>query len=260
MLKNILIGLRAYSGTFKLINSLGLWKYFGVPILISLITAIAIGVLAYGLSDNIGGLISKLWIWEWGSETFRTISDILGGIIIVAIGLILYKHIIMALSAPFMSPVSEKIEAHLTGKPYTPSKAEFGKLLWRGIRVNVRNLLMELFLTIPILILGFIPIIGFISTILLFLTQSYYAGFGNMDYTLERHLTYRDSVGFVSDHRGLAIGNGMVFILMLLIPVMGIILVLPLSVTAASTVTVRTLEAQDKLKSSLSNTTNSITS
>ena len=37
----------------------------------------------------------------------------------IVIGLILFKHIIMALSAPFMSPVSEKIEAHLTGKPHS---------------------------------------------------------------------------------------------------------------------------------------------
>ena len=32
----------------------------------------------------------------------------------IAIGLILYKHIIMALSAPFMSPVSEKRKPQCT--------------------------------------------------------------------------------------------------------------------------------------------------
>ena len=100
---------------------------------------------------------------------------------------------------------------------------------------------MEVFLSIPIFILGFIPVIGILSGFLLFFVQSYYAGFGNMDYTLERHLGYSKSVQFVSDHRGIAIGNGMVFMLMLLIPVIGIILVLPLSVTAASTETVKIL-------------------
>jgi len=72
--------------------------------------------------------------------------------------------------------------------------------------------------------------------------QSYYAGFGNMDYTLERHFKYSESIQFVRQNKGIAIGNGIVFMLMLLIPVVGIILVLPLSVTAASTETLKVLQ------------------
>lgn len=248
MIKNIISGIKAYGGSFKLIGRLNLWPYFLVPIGISLITASLIGFAAWGLSDNIGGLISKIWFWEWGAETFRTISDILGAFIVIAIGLILYKHIVMALSAPFMSPVSEIIETHISGGDHLHRDTSFSQQLWRGTRVNIRNLMMELLLTIPILLIGLIPIIGFISTILLFLVQSYYAGFGNMDYTLERHLKYKESVQFVKRHRGFAIGNGIVFMAMLLIPIVGIILVLPLSVTAASTVTVDLLREKPTLK------------
>lgn len=240
--KNIFKGIRAYGGTIKLINKLGLWKYFGVPILISLLTATGIGFLAWGLSDNVGGFIAKAWMWEWGSETFLAISEFLGAIMIVAIGLVLYKHIIMALSAPFMSPVSEKIEAHILGIEYVPSEFSFKEQLWRGIRINVRNLLMELLFTIPILLLSLIPVVNFFTSILLFLIQSYYAGFGNMDYTLERHFKYDDSLKFVRSHSGIAIGNGIIFMLMLFIPIIGIILVLPLSVTASSTETIKLLQ------------------
>jgi CysZ protein len=69
-----------------------------------------------------------------------------------------------------------------------------------------------------------------------------------MDYTLERHYNVKESVRFVKNNRGIAIGNGMVFMLVLLIPVLGIILVLPLSVTAASIETVRILKAQEENK------------
>ncbi len=247
MFKNIFRGLKAYGGTFKLIGELGLWKYFGIPILISIITAALIGFAAYAWSDNIGAFISKAWVWEWGSETFRAISDVVGGILVVVVGLILYKHIILALSAPFMSPVSEKIEAHLLGQKLEHRNTGFWAQLWRGVRINGRNLIMELFLSVPIIIFGFIPVIGFLSTILLFLVQSYYAGFGNMDYTLERHFEVTKSVRFVKNYSGVAIGNGMVFMLMLLVPVIGIILVLPLSVTAASTETVRLLKESNSL-------------
>ena len=248
MFKNIIRGIRAYGGTFQLISKLGLWKYFGVPILISIVTFVLVGFTAYGLSDNIGSLISKAWVWEWGSQTFRTISDIIGGLLVVGVGFILYKHIVMALSAPFMSPVSEKIEAHMLGEIHQHRNTSFMAQLWRGIRINVRNLFMELFFTIPILLLGFIPIIGFIAPVILFLMQSYYAGFGNMDYTLERHFKYGESLKFVRNHSGIAIGNGIVFMAMLFIPLVGIILVLPLSVTASTTETVRLIKESGRLK------------
>ncbi|GAA4235576.1 hypothetical protein GCM10022291_17850 [Postechiella marina] len=247
MIKNIVSGIKAYFGAFGLISKLKLWKYFAIPMLISLVTAILVFGSAYSLSDNIGSFISKIWIWDWGHETFATISSFIGGLIILVIGLILFKHIIMAFSAPFMSPVSEKIETHLTGNTtHTHRNTSFSEQLWRGIRINVRNLLRELLITLPILLLKFIPIVNIFSTILLFMLQAYYAGFGNMDYTLERHFKYKESVQFVRKNRGLAIGNGIIFILFLLIPVIGVILVLPLSVTAASTKTVEALQLKNK--------------
>ena len=254
MIKNILKGIKSYSGTFKLISQLKLWKYFFIPIGISIVTASLVGFLAYYLSDNIGSFISRIWIWETGKETFTTISNVFGGIFIVAIGLVLYKHIIMALSAPFMSPVSEKIEAHFTGvENHSHRSTSFKEQLWRGIRINGRNLCKELFFTVLILIISLIPVVGILSTILLFLTQAYYAGFGNMDYTLERHFTYRESIQFVKKNKGVAIGNGMIFMLFLLIPVIGIILVLPLSVTAASTNTVQLLTTQNQISNTSQN-------
>ena len=241
MLRNTYIGITAYLRAFGLISKLKLWKYYVVPMLISFLTAIFIGIAAYGFSDNLGLFISRLWIWDWGKETFETIGTFIGGLLVVIIGLIVYKHVILALSAPFMSPVSEKIEAYLSNTTHSHRKSSFTEQLIRGIRINFRNLSLELFLTFPILLLGFIPVIGLISTVLLLLVQAYYAGFGNMDYTLERHYNYRESIQFVQNHRGLALGNGLVFILCLFIPIIGVILVLPLSVTAASTITVEAL-------------------
>lgn len=250
MIKNIFKGIKAYTGTFNLISKLGLWKYFGIPMLISFLVASAIILMAYSFADNFAIYISRLWIWEWGAATFFLISEILSGIIILVLGFIIYKHIVMALSAPFMSPVSEKIEAHMLGVTRGRHRnTTFSQQLWRGIRINVRNLLMELALTIPILLIGFIPIIGIVSTVLLFLVQAYYAGFGNMDYTLERHFKYAESIRFVKRHRGIAIGNGTVFMLFLLIPIIGVLLVLPLSVTAASTETVTLLKNQNRFTS-----------
>ncbi len=246
MFEHIFSGIKAYAGSFELISKLKLWNYFAIPMLISVITAIAIGVASYGFSDNIGQFISTIWVWEWGKETFTTISEIFGGLLIIVLGLVLYKHIIMALSAPFMSPVSEKIETYLLGEDskLQHRNTSFQAQLWRGIKINARNLFMELWLTIIILLVSLIPVIGWFTSLLLLFVQAYYAGFGNMDYTLERHYMYKESVAFVRKNRGIAIGNGMVFMLFLLIPVVGVVLVLPLSVTAASKETVKLLKAK----------------
>ncbi len=247
MIKNIIRGLQVYSGAYGLISKLKLWKYFIIPIAISIVVFAMIFVSAYGLSDNLGEWIAGIWVWETGKATFTAISTFIGGIVIFAIGLILYKHIIMALSSPFMSPVSEKIEAYFTGEPAKNYvSTSFSQQLMRGIRISLRNLSKELLYTIPILLLKFVPVVNIFSTVLLFMVQAYYAGFANMDYTLERHFKYKDSVTFIRQHRGLAIGNGIGFLLLLLIPVIGVILVLPLSVTSASVIAVDLLFDDDE--------------
>lgn len=242
MTQNIIKGVKAYFGAFGMISKLRLWKYFIIPMFISLLTATFVGFMAYTFSDNIGHYVANFWKWEFGKQTFEVISTFISGLLIVVIGLVLYKHIVMALSAPFMSPVSEKIEDYLRGEDHTRRITSFQEQLIRGIRINLRNLTRELLFTIPILLLGFIPVIGIVSTVLLFLMQAYYAGFGNMDYTLERHFKYRESINFVKENKGLAIGNGIVFMLFLLIPILGVILVLPLSVTAATTETIKKIQ------------------
>lgn len=246
MIRDIIRGLQVYSGAYALISKLKLWKYFVIPMIISFCVFILIFVSAYGLSDNLGEWITGIWVWETGKETITFISTLIAGIVIFALGIIMFKHIIMALSTPFMSPVSEKIESYYTGQPVEYNKkASFSSLLIRGIRLGLRNLFKELLYTIPILLLKFIPVVNIFSTALLFIVQAYYAGFGNMDYTLERHFSYKESVAFIRKNRGLAIGNGIGFLLLLFIPVIGVVLVLPLSITSASVIAVDLLYDDD---------------
>ena len=69
---------------------------------------------------------------------------------------------------------------------------------------------------------------------MIFLVQSYYAGFGNFDYYLERRATVKESVRYIRQKRGLVIGNGAGFMLLLLIPVLGLFLAPVMSTIAAT--------------------------
>lgn len=247
MIKQIFSGISAYKEAFVLLSKLKLWNYFIIPTVISLLTFLFIVYTAVGYSATIGQLLAEIWIWNWGKEIVMMLSSFGGGLVILVIGLMLYKYIVLAISAPFMGVVSEKIELHLNGGFYADyKKTTFIAQLWRGIQVNVRNLGMELFFTFPLLLLKFIPVVNLFSSVLLFLIQAYYAGFGNMDYTLERYFNYKESLGFVKKNKGYSIGNGIVFIGCLFLPVLGIIIVLPLSVTAASIQTIALLKKENE--------------
>ena len=241
MLKGVYEGSTAYFKVYEVISRLKLWKFFAIPMLISFIVFLMILFISFFFSDAIGNYISSFWTWDFGRDTINTLSRIFGGLLITVIGFISFKHITMALSAPFMGPISKIIEDDFNGVVSQTNTSTPSGLLLRGIRISLRNLLRELVLSIPILLFGLIPIIGFFSVILLFLMQAYFAGFGNMDYTLERHFSYQKSIFYVKNNRGLAIGNGIVFMLFLLIPFVGVILVHPFSVTAATIVTVKSM-------------------
>lgn len=237
---------RAYGEALVLTNQLRLWKYYLIPALISVLLGGVIGWLAVSWASGVGTWLTAWYPWEWGATLVARIGTVLGGLLIGALGFILYKNLVMILAGPFMSPLSEKIEAHITGRPvgvgFTAN--QFMSDLVRGIRVSLRNIVRELFFTLLLLIASLIGIIAPIATILIFLIQSYYAGFGNMDYTLERYHRLQGSVDFVRRYRGLALGNGVIFMGILFTGI-GFIIAPPLSTAAATIETVRKLEMED---------------
>ncbi|MCB0619248.1 MAG: EI24 domain-containing protein [Saprospiraceae bacterium] len=243
MIQDILSSIRNYGRALQLIGQLRLWGYVLLPALISLALLAGIGATAWGMSDNFGNWLVSWYPWDWGSEAVRKIAQVAGGLTVAALGLILYKNLVIILAGPFMSPLSEKVEDHLRGEPSGPAFTVAGFLsdFFRGLRIGVRNIVRELFFTVLLLLAGLIPIFSPVSPFAIFLVQSYYAGFGNMDYTLERHFRVGGSVQFVRANAGLALGNGIVFMGLLLIGI-GFLIAPPLATVAATIDTVERLE------------------
>ena len=105
----------------------------------------------------------------------------------------------------------------------------------RGIKLAVRNSLWQTVYTVSLLLLSFIPLIGWITPLVALLTECYYFGFSMLDYSFERNnISSSESIAFVSRHKGLAIGNGIVFYLMHIVFVVGWILAPSYAVIAAT--------------------------
>ena len=243
MITGFIDGATSYIKAFRTISNLKLWSYILAPALISIILGFLILGSAWGISDQLGDWVISIYPFEWGRNTLGKIADVFGALFVIAIGFILFKHLVIALASPFMSFLSEKIERYIKGEQSLGgfSAAQMLEDLVRGITIAIRNIIRELFFTLLLFLLGiFIPILSPIIAPAIFLVQAYYAGFGNMDFTLERHFKVRGSVRFVRQNRGLALGNGTIFLLLFLTGI-GFLVALPLGTVAATTETLKRL-------------------
>ncbi len=231
MIQGFFEGVFSYGKALGLIVKLRLWKYLFLPALIGLTVLGGIGFGAIGLADNIGTWLFNYYPFEWGSAIISTASNVVSGVLLFVIGLIISKHLILVAVSPFMSALSQKVEEELIG--YRQPSGNMLKGFYRGLRIAIRNIIRELFFVAILLAFTFIPVVGIGFSVLIFLIQAYYAGFGNMDYTLERYFSVKDSTKFVKKNRGLALGNGTIFLLLLMTGI-GILFAPPLATIAAT--------------------------
>lgn len=235
MIRDFFDGISAYLRTMPNFSKLGLWKFAFVPSILGLLFFGGVVFSALNFGADLGGLMVSWYKWSWGASFVAMIANWIGGLLMVVIGLLISKYVIMILAAPFMGPMSAKIESQLYPELSAHhSNANGVTGLLRGIKITFRNLFREIFFTIVLLILGFVivPISPF-TTIGIFLIQSYYAGYGNMDVTLERFYNVKESSRFVRRHAGLAMGNGIVFMLLLMVGI-GFLIAPPLATNAVT--------------------------
>jgi CysZ protein len=106
---------------------------------------------------------------------------------------------------------------------------------WRGTKLALRNTVWQTVYMFALFLLSFIPVIGWITPLIVILVECYYYGFSMLDYSFERQkLSPAESIRYVSQHKGLAIGNGIVFYLMHGLIIIGWVLAPAYAVVAAT--------------------------
>lgn len=258
MITRLIHAISDYSDAISLISRHGLWHFVVIPGMLSVLVAgLLVGVpvanFAYGGGEAaLESFLMGLFPWEWGKEAISAIIEWIPFWLFLMIGLsalmfFLGKYLIMVIASPFMGALSEKVEEITTGvKP--KSDSNFFLDLIRGLRIAVRNLLREILLGLVILLFHLLPVIGsLIATALTFLIAAYYAGFGNMDFTLERKsFNVQQSVKFVRADRWGTIGNGIGFLVVLFIPVLGWFLAPAYGTVSATQLVLRRMNAEGR--------------
>ena len=243
MLKEIILSLQAYYHTHRFIIRHKLWKWILIPGLIYTLL-FCFGIYLFVVSSNsaIDFMLQKSGVAEWMEKmqnswlSFLLIfAQIILNLILLLFYFSLFKYLFLIIGSPLFAYLSEKTEAIIEGKEYPFSFKQLLKDIVRAIKLALRNMLWQTVYTISILILSFIPVIGWVTPLLALLVECYYLGFSMLDYSCERNkLSPAQSIGFIGRHKGLAIGNGMVFYLMHFIPILGWLLAPSYAVIAAT--------------------------
>lgn len=227
MVKDLGYCLRAIASFPKMLVKYKLIKFFLISGFISVIIGFLIFYGSWTLGDNLGSVLAEYYPFEQGKKLITNISGWGGRLSLMAFGLVIYKYLVLILTSPVFSPLSQSIEEKYLGiserKPF--ELVTFGKDMIRGLSISLSNIYKELLFTLILLIIGFvIPGAIILTTPLIFFVQAYYAGFGSMDYFMERRYKIREAKYYVRKHFMIAVVTGSVFLGLLSIPVIGFLL------------------------------------
>lgn len=243
MLKEIVIAIQAYFDAHKFIHTHRLWKWIVIPgIIYTLLFLLGIYLFWNSSGDAVTWLSRQLglegWLQKQRNEWLNFLFVMIGLVIRLMFAFLyfsLFKYVFLIIGSPVFAYLSEKTQSILEGKEFPLSFLQLMKDAWRGIKLAIRNTIWQTVYVISLLLLSFVPVFGWISPLIAILVESYYYGFSMLDYSCERNkLSPAQSVSFISRHKGLAIGNGIVFFLMHAVVIIGWILAPAYAVVAAT--------------------------
>ena len=243
MLKEIIIAIQSYFEAHDFIRKHRLWKWIIIPGILYTLLFIFGMYFFWQSSNNAVNWISQqigLEAWlqkqrsDWLSFLF-VMAGLILRIVLVFFYFSLFKYLFLIIGSPVFAYLSEKTESILEGKDFPFDGKQLLKDVLRGIRLALRNTLWQTVYVVSLLLLSLVPLAGWITPVIALFVECYYYGSSMLDYSLERHkLTYAQSINYIGRHRGLAIGNGLMFYLMHGFIIIGWVLAPAYAVVAAT--------------------------
>lgn len=221
--KNFRYGLSSYLQVPATLSKHRLWHYQLIPALVSLVITSLMFVLMLWLANQL-----RLWVghnWDIsfaGSRELVPLAMGIGAFLLMAVVFFfLHKHIVIVALAPFLGRISEVITRAECGPQPNTAMTQWQSLR-RSAYINTRSVFVEIFCTILLLLIGFIPFLTPFTSVAIFFIGGRYAGNGLMDFPLEyRGLSVKESIEWSRSHKATAFGIGVGYQLLLMIPFLG---------------------------------------
>ncbi|NCT77038.1 MAG: EI24 domain-containing protein [Chitinophagaceae bacterium] len=223
MLKEIVIAIQSWGEAHHFILKHKLWKWVLIPGLIYTILFV-IGIYFFGRSatDVVGYITHILHLGDWSQRFHNSFLGFLftfAGITIWLTLLLFYfsflKYLCLIIGAPVFAYLSRKTESIIENNESNPGWDAIWPEAVRGIKMAMRNCGWQTVYLVALLFLALIPLIGWITPLIVLFMECYYYGFSMVDYGLARkQFSASQSTHYIGRHKGLAIGNGILFYLM----------------------------------------------
>ena len=243
MFKDLLTGAKTYMDAHILIRDHKLWGFVIIPGIINLMLFAVTIAAGWEYSDRITDKMLELFGWgdrddadlSMWSSIIQWFFMILFRLIFIIFYLYIYKYIVLIIMSPVMAILADKANEILTGKKSVFKMKQFVSDVLRGITIATRNLFVELVILFALFLFAAIPVIGWISPVLMFTVEFFFYGFSMLDYTNEwNRMSVKESSSYIYRHKGLAIANGGMFYLMLIVPIVGLMVAPSYGVVAAA--------------------------
>jgi len=216
----------------------GLRRFVLVPLLINVIVFSIAGWLLFG---SVLDWMSNWALFErfgdiWLVEKIRQILQFVIGVILSIVLIYVFTLLANIIGAPFNALLAERVELHLTGKSATtdPSMAFLIKSIPKTLRSEMSKLLYLAFWSIPLLILGFIPLLNIAAPFAVFAFGAWMFALEYIDYPMGNHgLFFKDGKKALQKRRPMALGFGFVVAVFSIIPLVNLV-IMPIAVAGAT--------------------------
>lgn len=223
MLKEIVISIQSWGEAHRFILQHKLWKWVIIPGIIYA-TLFITGMYFFGVSATsvVEYITHILKLSDW-SQQFKnsflgflfTFTGIIFWLTLLLFYFSFFKYICLIIGSPIFAYISRKTESIIEKDDHAPGWEEIRKEAGRGVKIALRNCIWQTVYLVALILLSLVPVIGWIVPMIVVFVECYYYGFSMLDYSFARNqYNTSQSIHFIGRHKGLAIGNGVLFYLM----------------------------------------------
>jgi len=223
---------------WRLVRQPGLRRFVLVPLLINVVIFSIAGWILFG---SVFSWMSNWALFErfgdvWLIEQLRQILQFVIGVILTVVLIYVFTLLANFIGAPFNALLAERVELHLTGKSPTtdPSMAFLIKSIPKTLRSELSKLLYLALWSIPLLILGFIPVVNIAAPLIIFAFGAWMFSLEYIDYPMGNHgKFFKEAKSALQLRRPMALGFGFVVAVFSIIPVINLV-IMPIAVAGAT--------------------------
>ncbi|MBL1069114.1 EI24 domain-containing protein [Streptomyces sp. 7-21] len=215
-------------------------RWLGFGLLPALITLVIYAGALVALLLNAGDLAA--WATPFADnwdETWRTLLRTVVALALTGGGLALaavtFTAVTLLIGDPFYETLSERVDDSEGGVPGGPPQLPLWRQLWHSLRDSCSLLLRMALVTVPLFVLGFVPVLGqTVIPVLGAAVSGFFLAAELTSFAMERRgVAVRERLRLLRRHLGAALGFGVPLVLLFMLP-LGAVVLMPGAVAGAT--------------------------